>query len=470
MRERQPCVVGGVTEDRDARRRSLLLGVYDAGRLRYVGRVRVAVGDAAAVWRRVERQGSSTSPFVDPPADAKTRPRWLKPLVVVEVEHGGWVNGTLGHPVTLRGTRADVHPRSVRRQAMPTDGIGDVSRWSPSAGGTPDRLPRPLTRVVRELERLEHGPGAGVLTLPDGFTLAVHDLRKDIWPSAHVTKGELLRYYLRIAPLLLPTVRGRPLVGKYYPDGVRGPRFFQQRAPAEVPRGVDVRVLDIDIPVRRRLVGGSLLTLLYMVDAGVISQDPWLSRVGTLDEPDYCVFDLDPMPGATFGTVRDVARAVRDALARLGVAVALPKLSGRSGLHVYVPLAAGTPYAESRTLCGAVAEFVAARHPRAATTERTVQRRGRRVYIDCLQNLRGKTLATAYSARASAFAVSAPVRWTELDEGVGPQEFTIRNLEARIRAVGDLWAPMRTARGVAPRTLAGGRLADAPRRGRVREA
>jgi bifunctional non-homologous end joining protein LigD len=321
------------------------------------------------------------------------------------------------------------------------------SRASPGA--------RTLARIEHALEVLEVEHGDGVLALPDGLTLAVRHLRKELWPAAHITKGALLRYYVRLAPLLLPTVRDRPLTSKYYPGGPLRHGGFRQRAPATVPTGVDVRVLDIDIPVRRRLVGGALITLLFMVNAGVISQDPWLSRVGSLDTPDFCVFDLDPMPSVRFRSIRDVANAVREALGDLGVASAFAKTSGASGLHVYVPLAAGTSYADSRTLCDVVAQFVARRHGRIATVERTIARRGAHVYIDCLQNLRAKTIATAYSARATPFAgASMPVRWDELEAGVDPRDFTVANAEAHIRKVGDLWAALRTARGVAPRELA----------------
>jgi bifunctional non-homologous end joining protein LigD len=377
----------------------------------------------------------------------------VKPVVVVDIEHDGWVGGRLRHPATLVGMRSDIEPRSVRRVAVAGAGAATVvSRWTPPSDVDPRHPPRSLTRLITQLDALEDGPGHGVVTLPDGFTLRVSDLRKVLWPSARITRGGLLRYYVAVSPWLLPTVRDRPLVGKYYPDGPRGRGAFQQRAPADVPAGVDVRVLDVDIPVRRRLVGGSLLTSLFMVNAGVISQDPWLSRVGSLDAPDWCVFDLDPMPGVRFAMVREVARAVREALARLGVDAAFPKLSGASGLHLYVPLAPGTSYVESRTLCEAVANFVTPLHPRLATVERTVQRRGARVYIDCLQNLRGKTMATAYSARATSF-VSTPVRWDELDEGVHPSDFTIRTMDARLRSLGDFWAALRTARGVSPRAL-----------------
>lgn len=307
---------------------------------------------------------------------------------------------------------------------------------------------KPLAAILHQLDTIEDAGGSGRLTLPDGFELSVTHLGRAVWPALGITKGELLRYYVRVAPLLLPVLADRPLGGRYFPEGVGRPAFFQQRAPARVPPGVRVEVLDIDTPVKRRLAGGSLLTLLYLVNAGAISHDPWLSRVGSLDFPDWSVFDLDPMPGCPFARVRDVARWIRDALDRLGIA-GVSKTSGASGLHVYVPLAPRTTYERSRIFCHTIASHVAAEHPEAATVERAVARRGARVYVDCLQNLRAKTLASVYSARASAFAgVSTPLRWDEVDERLEPRAFTIRTVLHRIRRAGDLWAGLRAAPGV----------------------
>jgi bifunctional non-homologous end joining protein LigD len=304
-------------------------------------------------------------------------------------------------------------------------------------------LTRDVRRLVDRLDGIERDGGDGTLTMPDGFELMVSGLNAAVWPKLGITKGELLRYYVRVAALLLPNVADRPLGARYFPSGVGHTAYFQQRAPARVPPGVRVEVLNIDIPVRRRLVGGSLLTLLYMTDAGAVSQDPWFSRVASLDDPDYAVFDLDPMPGASFGMVRDVARWIGEALERVKV-VGVPKTSGASGLHIYVPLAPRTSYDDSRVFCETIARHVAGRHRRVATTERTVAARGPRVYIDCLQNLRSKTLATAYSARASAYAgVSMPVTWKEVDGSLDPRAFTVRSALDRIDSVGDLWSPMR---------------------------
>jgi bifunctional non-homologous end joining protein LigD len=187
--------------------------------------------------------------------------------------------------------------------------------------------------------------------------------------------------------------------------------------------------------------------LLYTTQIGAISQDPWFSRASSLDDADYVAFDLDPMPDVRFREVLDVARHIRDAIDRLGVP-GWPKTSGREGLHVYVPLPPGTSYDAGRLFCQIVATMVAEKHPRLATVERAVRARGRTVYIDCLQNIRGKALASAYSAQAAeAASVSTPLTWREVDAGVDPRDFTVRTLPDRLREVGDLWAGLRASPG-----------------------
>jgi bifunctional non-homologous end joining protein LigD len=243
-----------------------------------------------------------------------------------------------------------------------------------------------------------------------------------------------------MSPWVLPAVADRPLVMKRFPNGITAKAFYQQRAPDRVPPGVRVEVIEGDSEVPTRLVGGRLTTLLYMAQLAVISQDPWFSRVGTPGDADHVAFDLDPMPGVTFARVLDVARWIREELARLGVP-GVPKTSGADGLHIYVPLPPGTSYESGRLFCQIVSTIVADRHPDVATVERSVHARGRKVYVDYLQNIRGKTLATAYSARASEHAgVSTPLTWDEIEAGVDRRDFTMRTVPARVAALGDLWA------------------------------
>jgi bifunctional non-homologous end joining protein LigD len=237
---------------------------------------------------------------------------------------------------------------------------------------------------------------------------------------------------------------------KRFPNGVAGKAFYQQRSRAErPPAGVRIEQLPegldpIGEPDSLRFVGGSLATLLYMTQLAAISQDPWFSRVQSAEDADYVAIDLDPTDEAPFARVLDVARWVRDELTSLKVS-GVPKTSGSSGMHIYIPLPPHTSYESGMLFCQIVATIVASRHPKAATVERTVARRPRgTVYVDFLQNILGKTLATAYSARASDYAgVSTPLTWKEVDEGVDPRDFTIRTAPQRFRDVGDLWSALR---------------------------
>ena len=304
--------------------------------------------------------------------------------------------------------------------------------------------------MIDQLRALEDARKDGELTLPNGDRLKVTNLAKIFWPQLGITKGDLLRYYVEVSPYILPAVADRPLVMKRFPNGVNGMAFYQQRSRDErPPAGVRIETLDdsadpIDEPDAKRFIGGSLTTLLYMTQIAAISQDPWFSRVQSPLDADHAAIDLDPTEAATFANVLDVARWVRDELVKLGVP-GFPKTSGSSGLHIYIPLPPRTSYESGMLLCQIVATIVATRHPKVATVERTVRRRPRgTVYVDFLQNILGKTLATAYSARASDYAgVSTPVTWKEVDEKLDPRAFTLRSAPARFRMVGDVWKGLR---------------------------
>jgi bifunctional non-homologous end joining protein LigD len=297
------------------------------------------------------------------------------------------------------------------------------------------------------LEQIEARGGDGVVALPDGGQLEVGNLDKVFWPAAGITKGELMRYYVWASPYILPALMDRPLVMRRFPNGVDGRAFYQQRAPQAAPAGVRIERLAGDAEVPTRLVGGALATLLHMAQMAVISQDPWLSRVPSLDFADHVALDLDPMPGVPFATVLDVARWVHDELERLGTP-SMPKTSGADGVHIYIPLPPETEFEAGRLFCEIIATIVADKHSRVATVERAVNARGRTVYIDYLQNIRGKTLATAYSARATPGAgVSAPLTWPEVHAGVDRRNFTVRTLPDRVRAAGDIWARLRRSPG-----------------------
>jgi len=302
--------------------------------------------------------------------------------------------------------------------------------------------------VVEQLNAVQAAGGDGILRLPDGARLGIGNLEKVFWPGLGLTKGDLLRYYASVAPMLLPVLDDRPLVMKRLPNGVRGKAFYQQRAPDDPPPGVRVETMPGDTDVPSRLIGGSLITLLYMTQLAAISQDPWFSRVAAPGCPDHVAIDLDPMPGVTFAQVLDVARWVHDELDARGIS-GFPKTSGSDGLHIYIPLRPETPYEVALLFAQLVATVVAQKHPRQATVTRSVHARGATVYVDYLQNVRGKTLAAAYSARGSDYAgVSTPLTWDEVHEGIAREDFTILTVPARLREVGDLWAGLRKSKGV----------------------
>ncbi|HWQ00393.1 MAG TPA: DNA ligase D [Vicinamibacterales bacterium] len=474
LQRRQEFVVGGWTEPRGSRRHlgALLLGVYENGRLRYVGHMGTGFDERelARLHELLVAREIDRSPFATP-VRANERAHWVRPELVVEAKFAEWTaDGRLRAPVYL-GLREDRRPEEVviepvaaaapaaedrapRRSAPRSRAV--LRRRTTGPHVDPYRaLDRSLQPVVDRLAELEAARRDGVVELPDGTRLEVTNLAKVFWPEGAITKGELLRYYAAVAPLILPAVADRPLVMRRFPNGIRGKAFYQQRLRLEKPPpGVRIEVLPDEIdpigePGARRFVGGNLTTLLYMAQMAAISQDPWFSRVQSPLEADYAALDLDPGEGVAFARVLEAARHVHDELERLRIP-AVPKTSGASGLHIYIPLPPRTSYDSAQLLCRIVATLVAERHPKVATVERRVARRPPgTVYIDYLQNILGKTLATAYSARASEFAgVSTPLTWKEVHEGVDPRDFTLRTAIARFREAGDLWARLRKGRTV----------------------
>ena len=452
----QEFVIVGWTEPRQTRAYfgALLLGVYEGRDLVYTGHTGTGFNEneLARVMKLLKPLETKTCPFKTNPR-TNEHPHWVRPELVAQIKFTEWTaDAKLRHPVYL-GLRDDKRARDVRREHTP-----DVRRSafgvrvSSQALRTENRELRTANREPRtanlfdQLSALESARKDGTLILPDGDQLKVTNLHKVFWPKQKLTKGDLLRYYARVAPFVLPAVADRPLVMKRFPNGIAAPPFYQHRAP-EVPPGVRTAVVSAS-EQRPQIIGGSLTTLLYMTQLAAISQDPWFSRVAHPELADYAAFDLDPSEGVPFARVLDVARWIRDQLDTLG-AMGVPKTSGADGLHIYIPLPAGTPYEAGMLFCQIVAALVEQKHPKVATTERSVRARGKRVYIDCLQNILGKTLATAYSARASDYAgVSTPVTWQEIDEGFDRTNFTIETAPARFQTVGDLWAKLRKSKGV----------------------
>jgi bifunctional non-homologous end joining protein LigD len=469
---RQACVIGGWTDPRGSRPffGALLLGVYDeGGGLQYIGHSGAGFTDEelGRVWKRLRAIETNTSPFATTPK-TNERPHWVPPTLVAEVKFTEWTaDNKLRHPTYL-GLRDDIPLASVRREpdtVVRGPQNANVARaLSGSRGGPTGSAPHAthqaaeraqktainkstVAKLLEHIDRIDDQGGNGTLQLPSGDRLEVSNLGKIFWPKLKLTKGDLFRHYARVAPHILPALADRPLVMKRYPNGVSGKPFYQHRAPDTIPAGVRVAQVETGTEKRAHLVGGSLLTLLYTAQLASISQDPWFSRVNTTDTIDHVAIDLDPPDDLPFRSVLDVARWVRDELDALK-APGFVKTSGAGGVHIYVPMPPETPYGAGLLYAQIVATLVARKHPKAATVERSLKARGRRVYVDFMQNGLGKTLASAYSARANDFAgVSTPLTWDEVEAGVKPQDFTIQNIADRLEAAGDLWAPLRKSKG-----------------------
>jgi bifunctional non-homologous end joining protein LigD len=470
---RQEFVIGGYTEPRNSRQHigALLLGYFDKGRFIYVGHTGGGFTSAGLgeMYRRLKPLEIDKSPFEEVPK-TNERAHWVRPKIVVEVKFSEWTaDGKLRQPIYL-AVRDDKTPEEVGRegrsvQKKSSSSSEPAARKSASNSRARRRVyaartlvgdsadsPRPIRKtsvsraggaVVRQLAEIEADNGNGTLDLGKAGRLSVSNLGKLFFPKRKLTKGDLMRYYATIAPFILPAMADRPLVLKRFPNGVSRPEdaFFQQNA-GETPEGIRVETIRTEGgSTNLRIVGGDLLTLLYTIQLGAISVDPWHSRIQSLDFADYTVIDLDPMPRATFKRVVQIARWVKETLDDLGLHGGL-KTSGSSGLHVYLPLPPKTPNEAATLVAQIVATRVAEAHPKEATIERHVRNRGATmVYVDYLQNIIGKTVAGAYSARANEDAlVSTPLRWDELTDDLDPREFTIETAPGRFAKEGDIWA------------------------------
>jgi bifunctional non-homologous end joining protein LigD len=265
-------------------------------------------------------------------------------------------------------------------------------------------------------------------------------LDKVFWPVEGYTKGDLLAYYERIWPWLAPYLRDRPLVLVRYPDGIEGKHFYQKNAPGFTPDWATRQQID----GTDYFVCNDLRTLLYVVNSGAIPLHVWHARTGDLDRPDWLVLDLDPKE-APFAHVVEVARCLHHVLEACD-APHFVKTSGQAGLHVLVPLAGQLDHAEARRLAEVVARVVVAELPRIATIARPIARRADKVYVDYLQNGRGKLIAAPFSVRPRPGApVSTPLTWGQVSAKLDPARWNVRTTPKRMASHGDPMAALLTA-------------------------
>lgn len=408
----QEAIICGFTEPKGTRPEfgALVLGIFDKNKqLKYIGDTGGGFDEKGliAMKKLMVPLITKKCPFKEFPKD-QTTITWITPKIIVEVKFREWTkDGLLRQPVFL-GIRKDKELNEVTFEAPIKD-----------------------TKKIGKTE--------------------VSHLDKIFWPKEGYTKGDLIKYYEEIAPFILPYLKDKPESMNRFPDGIEGESFFQKDL-IEAPNWAKRVAIHSDSENKdvHYLICNNKETLIYMANLGCIEINPWISTYKKTNYPEYLLFDLDPR-GVKFAKVVEVALAIKAELDR-GKIVSFVKTSGKAGLHILVPLGAKYTYEQSRKFSEIIAHKVQVKIPRIASLERLPEHRENRVYIDCLQNRIGQTVAAPYCVRPIEGArVSTPVTWKELTN-ITPADFTMKNIMTRLAKNGDIWKEFRTHKGIDMKT------------------
>ncbi|TMQ68776.1 MAG: DNA ligase D [Candidatus Eisenbacteria bacterium] len=467
-------VVGGYTRGRGSRAPlgALLVGVWDKGKLRYASHVGSGFDERALaqVKAKLESLRRSTCPFAEKP-ELPNPTTWVEPQLVAEVKFHSWTeDGHLRAPVFLR-LRDDLDARDVRRTRA-----GSVRAVPKPAGG--QGATREISEVLAQIER-----GRKDFPLAVGsHRIRLTHLDRVYWPAdpalrqPALTKRDLLRYLAQVSPFILRHLADRPLTMIRMPEGIQGHRFFQKHWEQECPEFVEKITVFSGHKDESHdyLLCNNLPTLLWLAQSGTLEFHVWHSRAkpgpdargrGTdyssslaaledsvLDCPDYLVFDIDPYiysgkeaPGdepelntVAFEKGKEVAFRLRELLQSMALEP-IVKTSGKTGLHVFVPIRRSLGFDAARHVCEIVGRHLMRLHPKDITMEWSVPKRTGKIFLDYNMNARGKTLNVAYSPRGAAGApVSMPLTWEELSNA-HPLDFRIANVAERLAQAGDRW-------------------------------
>ncbi len=496
--QRLEAVIGGYTKGLGGRAKTfgaVLLGAYvEGGGLRYVGHCGGGFTDVELrrVLNLLRQRRQHACPF-DTVPPSNEEPTWVRPDLVAEVEYAGWTTeGMLRFPV-YKGLRDDKAARDVKlERPIPAAQLMETGTGEEAGGGrgaAPARAPvatmaKPAVKASKP--RKKH-PLETVLE-EEGLRVELTNLDKVFWPQRGYTKADLIQYYLHVAPLILPHLHDRPVTLRRFPNGVSGESFYQKDVP-EAPDFVE-RVEILSESSRDTMaapVCNNVETLLWLAQIADIEMHPWFSRItamkrgeragaaGTafagsadtlresvLNRPDFVVFDIDPylfpddkLPQRKgekdpdysrrgFDAARDAAFLVRGVLRQLKLDGFL-KTSGKTGLHVFVPLARRYRFEQTHEFAKTVAQYLESRHPRQLTTAWAAEKRVGKVFLDYNQNRLGATLASAYSVRPTPEAtVSLPIAWKDLERDFDPLGFTLKSVPDHMKRRKDPWAGILT--------------------------
>jgi bifunctional non-homologous end joining protein LigD len=397
---------------------ALVLGIYDHGKLKWAGNVGTGFDQKTmrTIYEKLAPLATSKC-LLEPD---KLLPKegtvtWTRPELVCEVRFVNWTeDGRLRAPVWV-GFRPDVDP---------TECVGN-------SGGADDQV----VSSAKPSLLLDPAAEEQALTI-DGQRLKFTNLNKTFYPKDGIRKRDLINYYDAVAPLLVPHLKDRPLSLKRYPNGIDEPYFFQKEVAPSFPKWLRMEVADEGI---RYVIGENRATLLFLANLGCIDHNPWMSRMGTLDHPDYILFDLDPQE-CGYEKIVEAALLIRAKLDKAELE-GYPKTTGGDGMHIYIPLEPRYTYEQARSFAELMATMAAHERPDLFTTPRAVSRREKgKVYFDWAQIGKSKTISAPYVVRAYPGApVATPLAWREVTPKLRPEQFNITNVLARFDRVGDLF-------------------------------
>lgn len=451
----QELVIAGFTKGEREYFGALVLGVYEGDKLRHAGQVGTGFDQ-----RMMKQIHARLEPLITRDCPLTPRPKlkevtWVRPELVCEVKFHEWTgDGVLRAPVFL-GLREDKSPREVVRET-PTPPAETEAEENEPADVSTSTAAKPAARPIpgTALASSQLSGKEAVLEV-DSHPLKLTNLDKIFYPAERYTKRDVISFYDRVSPWLLPHLRNRPLSLKRYPNGIHAQYFFQKDTPEYYPAWIAREAIlehTRSEPGRggraektnHYLLANDRSTLLYLANLGCIDQNPWMSRVGSLEHPDWVLIDLDPVE-CEFAQIVEAAQLVRHILDRFRLR-AYPKTTGGDGMHIYIPLDPVYTYEQARTFAELVASLAVQEAPDLFTTPRSLgKRKKNRVYFDWMQIATGKTVSAPYVLRAYDGApVATPLDWTEVVPGLDPKQFHIRNAVQRFEAKGDLFAPVLT--------------------------
>jgi len=460
---RQEVIIAGFTQPRNTRKffGSLLLGLYDGDELIYVGHT-----GSGFNTKSLEQIYNKLQPLITTECPFKKCPKgnmpvtWVKPKLVCEIKFAEWTKNRIARQPIFMGLRVDKKAKDVtfeksvninmikktatEKKAAPKKSSKAPAKKTSAAKTTEAKKKSVKSTVKTSNQQINIEEGVDQQLILNGHELKLTNLNKLYWTKEKFTKGNMINYYLQVAPYILPYMVDRPQSLNRHPNGIEGPNFFQKDQRGKIPGWMQTHedFSESTNETIEYLVCSNEATLIYMANLGCIEMHPWHSRSQSWQNPDWCLIDLDPDKPNTFDQVMDVAKVVKQLLDSIG-AEASVKTSGSTGIHIYIPLGARYDYDQSKQLAELVVTLVNHQLPDLTSVERSPSKRKGKIYLDFLQNRETQTAAAPYSLRPKpGIPVSTPLDWTELKKGLTPTTYNARNIFDRLKVEGDLFKPV----------------------------